>query len=148
MWALFFKQLHIHPNVVTIVSIILGALSGYMFYYDDLSHTLWGIFLLIWANWYDCADGQLARMTGKKSLLGRILDGFAGDVWFFSIYFFISLRLTPSWGIWIWLLSAFAGFICHSKQCALADYYRNVHMFFKKELINVSWTLQKNNIVK
>ena len=83
LWALFFKQLHIHPNVVTIVSIILGALSGYMFYYDDLSHTLWGIFLLIWANWYDCADGQLARMTGKKSLLGRILDGFAGDVWFF-----------------------------------------------------------------
>ena len=69
LWALFFKQLHIHPNVVTIVSIILGALSGYMFYYDDLSHTLWGIFLLIWANWYDCADGQLARMTGKKSLL-------------------------------------------------------------------------------
>lgn len=50
LWALFFKQLHIHPNVVTIVSIILGALSGYMFYYDDLSHTLWGIFLLIWAN--------------------------------------------------------------------------------------------------
>lgn len=50
----------------------------------------------------------------------------------FSIYFFISLRLTPSWGIWIWLLSAFAGFICHSKQCALADYYRNVHMFFQK----------------
>ena len=43
LWALFFKQLHIHPNVVTIVSIILGALSGYMFYYDDLSHTLWGI---------------------------------------------------------------------------------------------------------
>ena len=37
-----------------------------------------------------------------------------------------------SWGIWIWLLSAFAGFICHSKQCALADYYRNVHMFFQK----------------
>ena len=97
LWALFFKQLHIHPNVVTIVSIILGALSGYMFYYDDLSHTLWGIFLLIWANWYDCADGQLARMTGKKSLLGRILDGFAGDVWFFSIYFFISLRLTQHW---------------------------------------------------
>ena len=88
--------------------------------------------MLIWANWYDCADGQLARMTGKKSLLGRILDGFAGDVWFFSIYFFISLRLTPSWGIWIWLLSAFAGFICHSKQCALADYYRIVHMFFQK----------------
>lgn len=132
IWALFFKKLHVHPNAVTIISIVLGALAGYMFYFDDLYHTLWGIFLLIWANWYDCADGQLARMTGQKSLLGRILDGFAGDVWFFSIYFFICLRLNEEWGLWIWLLAAFAGLICHSKQCALADYYRNVHIFFQK----------------
>lgn len=132
IWALFFKKLHVHPNVVTLISIVLGALAGYMFYFDDLAHTLWGILLLIWANWYDCADGQLARMTGQKSLLGRILDGFAGDVWFFSIYFFICLRLTDTWGIWIWLLAGFAGIICHSKQCALADYYRNVHMYFQK----------------
>lgn len=132
VWALLFRKLHVHPNVVTLVSIVLGALSGYMFYFDDLVHTLWGIFFLIWANWYDCADGQLARMTGQKSLLGRILDGFAGDVWFFSIYLFICLRLTEEWRIWIWLLAGFAGLICHSKQCALADYYRNVHIYFQK----------------
>lgn len=132
VWALLFEKLNVHPNVVTFVSIVLGALAGYMFYFEDLTHTFWGIFLLIWANWYDCADGQLARMTGKKSLLGRILDGFAGDIWFFSIYFFICLRLTDTWGVWIWLLAAFAGVICHSKQCALADYYRNVHMYFQK----------------
>lgn len=136
LWALFFKKLGVHPNVVTIISIILGMLAGYMFYFDDLRHALLGIFLLIWANWYDCADGQLARMTGKKSLLGRVLDGFAGDLWFFSIYFFICLRLTDTWGIYIWLLAAFSGFICHSKQCALADYYRNIHMFFQKGNIN------------
>ena len=135
IWALFFKKLHVHPNAVTIISIVLGALAGYMFYFDDLYHTLWGIFLLIWANWYDCADGQLARMTGQKSLLGRILDGFAGDVWFFSIYFFICLRLNEEWGLWIWLLAAFAGLICHSKQCALADYYRNVHIFFQNWIL-------------
>ena len=95
--------------------------------------------LLIWANWYDCADGQLARMTGQKTLIGRILDGFAGDVWFFSIYFFLCLRLTfqpapwgTEWGIWIWLLSAYSGFHCHARQCALADYYRNIHLYFEK----------------
>ena len=132
LWALFFRKLHVHPNVVTLISIVLGALAGYMFYYDDIYHAIMGVIMLIWANWYDCADGQLARMTGQKSLLGRILDGFAGDVWFFFIYFFISLRLTPQWGSWIWLLAAFAGIICHSKQCALSDYYRNVHMYFQK----------------
>lgn len=132
LWANFFKALNVHPNVVTILSILLGAAAGVMFYYPDLGHTLIGIALLMWANFYDSADGQLARMTGKKTLWGRILDGFAGDVWFFSIYFFIALRLTPTWGIWIWGLAAVSGLVCHVKQCQLADYYRNIHLYFIK----------------
>ena len=86
LWALFFKHLHIHPNVVTILSMVIGALAGYMFYFTDLVHNIIGVLLLVWANLYDSADGQLARMTGQKTLWGRILDGFAGDVWFFAIY--------------------------------------------------------------
>ncbi len=140
IWALFFKKLHIHPIAVTLLSIVIGALAGYFFWWDNVRMNLIGMFLLIWANWYDCADGQLARMTGKKTLIGRILDGFAGDVWFFSIYLFIVLRLTfepipfigQPWGIWIWLIAAFSGFHCHAKQCALADYYRNIHLYFLK----------------
>lgn len=132
MWANFFNRFDVHPNVVTLLSIVLGAAAGVMFYYPDIWHTLAGIVLLMWANFYDSADGQLARMTGKKTLWGRILDGFAGDVWFFSIYFFVCLRLTPQWGVWIWVLAAFSGLVCHVKQCQLADYYRNVHLYFIK----------------
>ena len=58
---------------------ILGVAAGVMFYYPDMTHTLIGIFLLMWANHYDSCDGQLARMTGKKTRWGRMLDGFAGD---------------------------------------------------------------------
>lgn len=132
LWANFFNRFNIHPNVVTLLSIILGVAAGIMFYYPDLLHTIIGILLLMWANFYDSADGQLARMTGKKTLWGRILDGFAGDAWFFSIYVAICLRLTPQWGIWIWLLASFSGFICHTRQCQLADYYRNIHLYFLK----------------
>lgn len=140
LWARFFNHFNIHPNVVTILSIILGAAAGVMFYFTDLTHTIIGILLLVWANLYDSADGQLARMTGKKTRWGRILDGFAGDVWFFTIYAAICLRLqatdipftTIKWGVWIWLLAALSGFIFHGKQCALADYYRNIHLFFIK----------------
>jgi len=131
-WALLFQRWGVHPNVVTIASIFIGVAAGVMFYFDDLKLNIIGMLLLIWANSYDSADGQLARMTGKKTQWGRILDGFAGDLWFFSIYFFICLRLTPQWGVWIWLLAAVAGFICHAKQSALADYYRNIHLFFLK----------------
>lgn len=140
LWARFFNYFDIHPNVVTILSIILGAAAGVMFYYPDLTHTLMGIFLLVWANLYDSADGQLARMTGKKTRWGRILDGFAGDVWFFTIYAAICLRLQDQpipgtdepWGVWIWLMAAVSGLICHGKQCQLADYYRNIHLYFIK----------------
>lgn len=139
LWALFFRALHVHPVAVTLISIVIGAASGFFFYFEDLRYTLVGMFLLVWANWYDCADGQLARMTGKRTLIGRILDGFAGDVWFFSIYLFITLRLTPQcipftqiqWGILIWLICAWAGFRCHGRQCAIGDYYRNVHMWMQ-----------------
>lgn len=140
LWAKAFDHFNIHPNVVTILSIILGAAAGIMFYYPDMTHTIIGILLLIWANLYDSADGQLARMTGKKTRWGRILDGFAGDVWFFTIYAAICLRLqgnyipgtTVKWGFWIWLLAAISGLIFHGKQCQLADYYRNIHLFFIK----------------
>ncbi|MGL4852338.1 MAG: CDP-alcohol phosphatidyltransferase family protein [Phocaeicola sp.] len=132
LWALLFQRLNIHPNVITIVSIVIGAAAGVMFYFPDLYHNMIGMGLLIWANHYDSADGQLARMTGKKTLWGRILDGFAGDVWFFCIYAAICLRLMPTWGFWIWALAALAGLVFHSKQCALSDYYRNIHLFFLK----------------
>ena len=74
-WALFFKKMKVHPNVVTILSIFLGVGAGIMFYYPDMTHTLIGIFLLMWANHYDSADGQLARLTGQKTQWGRMLDG-------------------------------------------------------------------------
>lgn len=133
LWALFFRALHIHPIAVTLISIVIGAASGYFFYFDDLRLNAIGMLLLVWANWYDCADGQLARMTDQRTLVGRLLDGFAGDVWFFCIYLSFALRLTSSWGdIWVWFLLAYSGFVCHARQCALADYYRNIHIWFQQ----------------
>ena len=45
-----------------------------------------GILLMMWANFYDSADGQLARMTGKNTQLGRILDGAASIIIFVPVY--------------------------------------------------------------
>lgn len=130
LWALFFKRLGVHPITVTLLSIVIGCASGFFFYSSSLGMNIIGMLLLVWANWYDCADGQLARMTNQKTLIGRILDGFAGDMWFFFIYVGIALRLTPDYGLSIWLLVCWAGFYCHARQCSLADYYRNTHLFF------------------
>ena len=112
-WALFFNKFNVHPNVVTILSIFLGVAAGICFYYTDFWHNLAGVLLLMWANFYDSCDGQLARMTGKKTLWGRMLDGFAGDIWFFTIYIAIVARLWNQnipftnihWGWWFFLFS-------------------------------------------
>ena len=74
------------PNMVTVISIFVGAGAGYFFHFDNIRMAIAGILLLVFANILDCVDGQLARLTGIKSAIGRILDGFAGDIWFASIY--------------------------------------------------------------
>ena len=139
-FALIWKRLGVHPNAITILSIFLGIAAAVMFYHTDVWHNLAGMVLLMTANFCDSTDGQLARLTNQKTLVGRVLDGFAGDVWFFSIYFAVCMRTMPQfmpgtdikWGVWIWVLAAVAGFICHSPQSSDADYYRQIHLLFLK----------------
>jgi len=139
LFARLFNAFGVHPNVVTVISIFLGVFAGFCWYHSSLGWTITGIIMLMLANFLDSADGQLARLTGKKTLWGRLLDGFAGDLWFFSIYLFLVLRLTPEpmpfgtgqpWGIWIWILGFMAGVLSHPRQAALADYYRNIYLLF------------------
>ncbi|MCH5230721.1 MAG: CDP-alcohol phosphatidyltransferase family protein [Muribaculaceae bacterium] len=130
-------KLGITPNAITIFSIFLGIGSGVCFYFKDLWINLAGVFLLVWADSLDSADGQLARITGQYSRLGRILDGISSETWFISIYFFICLRetLTPGffhtywWSIWVF--AAITGFF-HAWQASMADYYRQFHLFMLK----------------
>lgn len=140
VFALLWNRLGIHPNVITIVSIFLGAAAGFMFHYTDLPHNVAGVVLLVLANFCDSTDGQMARLSGKKTLLGRVLDGFSGDVWFVCIYVGVAVRLWSqpmpgtgcAWGVWGFVLAAVAGILCHSPQSSLADYYRQIHLYFLK----------------
>lgn len=136
-WACLFRRLGVTPNAVTIASIFIGVGAGICFYPTNLWINIIGILLLIWANSYDSADGQLARLTGQYSPLGRILDGMAGDMWFITIYTAICLRTVHTVGffeqhLWaIWVLGATAG-ASHVVQAAVADRYRQFHLFFLK----------------
>jgi hypothetical protein len=103
------------------------------------------------ADILDCTDGQLARMTGKKSRIGRILDGVAGFTWFFPIYvalvwrFYLHHDLEFQWlGIddtpqnaliataVVLVLGIISGIAGIAGQQRLADYYIQVHLFFLK----------------
>lgn len=136
-WAYLFRKIGITPNAVTVASIFLGVGAGVCFYFDNIWISVLGIFLLVWANTFDSCDGQLARLTGSYSPLGRILDGLSGDLWFLAIYIAVCLHenhFSAFFGehAWlIWAIAAAAG-ICHGKQAAMADYYRQFHLFHVK----------------
>lgn len=139
-FARIWYKLGVTPNTITILSIFLGVAAGVMFAFSDLTHNIIGVILLAFANFCDSTDGQLARLTNQKSMKGRCLDGFAGDVWFVAIYLAIIIRLfnvpMPGtelrWGIWIFVLCAVSGILCHSPQSSLADYYRQIHLLLLK----------------
>ena len=159
-WACLAKKLGVTPNAITIASIFLGIGAGIAFYFNDMWINVAGMLLLVWANSFDSADGQLARMTRQYSRIGRILDGLSGDLWFATIYVAICLRenysseffMAHPWLIWV--IAVVTG-ICHAKQAAMADYYRQFHLYFlkgeegselenadnlKKKLAELSWS--------
>jgi phosphatidylglycerophosphate synthase len=154
-----FDAFDIHPNTVTILSMIIGAASCVLFahgclYYEGITGllcNLGAIVMLMVADILDCTDGQLARMTGKKSRLGRILDGLAGFVWFIPIYhaiiyrFYLHHEIEFSWlgiedtptnaiiaTIVVYCFTLYSGFVGMGGQQRLADYYIQVHLFFLK----------------
>lgn len=159
LWAKLFARLGVHPNAVTIMSMVIGAASALFFFHGSFHYegstgvvyNLIGIVLLLWAAVFDCTDGQLARMTGKKSRLGRILDGAAGYAWYIPIYaaliyrFYLHHDIEFGWlGIEntetnsliatavVFVLAFISGVVCLADQQRMADYYIQIHLFFLK----------------
>jgi hypothetical protein len=151
--ARILRNTGITPNMITVLSIFVGAGTGVMFYFNSLIFNLTGILLLVFANILDCVDGQLARMTDVKSEIGRILDGIAGDIWFLSIYVCLALRLTDMYHTAWFFLPALISGLSHLLQANITDYYKTVHLFFVssekgKEFQNLEQVRHKQKTVK
>lgn len=136
-WSVIAYRLGITPNAITIASIFIGVGAGVCFFFNNFWWNLLAVFLLMLANSFDSADGQLARMTHQYSRIGRILDGLSGDIWFTAIYAAICLRedMTSAFfsqHLWvIWVVAAVTA-VFHGIQAAMADYYRQFHLYFVK----------------
>ena len=74
-WLLSFTKAS--PNQVTALSIALGLGAGLAAALGGPPAFLACAILFQLSNCLDCADGQLARLTGRHSELGRVIDGLA-----------------------------------------------------------------------
>jgi len=120
----------VSPDAVTLASLVLGVLAGHLFWYRNAWVNAAGVLLFIVSDVLDSADGQLARLRGTSTRMGRILDGLADTGRFLSLYGHLGARLyAGGWG-WQGPLLAFAALLSHSYQAAAADFIRQAYLYF------------------
>jgi phosphatidylglycerophosphate synthase len=99
--------LPITPTQVTLLSGVIGALSGYVLAQYSPEEPLWalgGAALLLFSVVLDCADGQLARARNEASVVGRAIDGMIDVVAPFSMFLGMAHVLHDQMGFsWTWL---------------------------------------------
>jgi hypothetical protein len=126
------KSWPITPNQVTLASGVVSLLAGVVM---GLGAPLgkWlsvvGGFLLLFSIVLDCADGQLARLRGTSSPVGRILDGLMDAVAPLSVMHGLAFLLA-SFGYsywWVWPIGWAAGgsLLWHAQ---IYDVQKNVYL--------------------
>jgi hypothetical protein len=128
--ARFFAKLGMSPVQVTLLGGVFGIFAGHLYFYQNLSVNITGMVLHVCANLLDNADGQLARLTGRQSREGRIIDSVVDHLIFTSIYVHLVLRCFFEGASPIILLIALAAAFSHGLQAGAADYYRNAYLYF------------------
>ena len=119
----------VSADQVTLWSLVIGLVAGHLFAYQDRWTNLIGFALFIVSDIFDSADGQLARLRGTSTRLGRALDGTSDTLRFVNLYFHLVYRLIHA-GYWwpgAFLLVAAAG-LAHTYQSAAVDFVRNAFL--------------------
>jgi phosphatidylglycerophosphate synthase len=63
--------LRVSPNAITVASSVVGVLAAYAF---ATAHFVLGAWLTIVWGIMDCCDGEVARLTGRQSKFGELLE--------------------------------------------------------------------------
>ena len=88
--AHLFLKFNISADIVTIISFIFIFIGCYYFIIGDffIGSLSWWIFVVL-----DSLDGDLARITPKKTKYGNTLDSFGADIFYFIFPFVTSFYL-------------------------------------------------------
>ena len=130
--AKVFYKLKRSPNFITLWSMLFGVSSGYFFYKGDYNSLIIAAILLEMMILFDCADGQLARMTGNSSKFGKTLDGLADMLTHFSIFYGIAIGMCLSSGRIYPLFLAVLSQLTFYLHIMLYDHFKNVFIHVTK----------------
>lgn len=117
--------LRLAPTQLTVIGAVVGVAGGVMLYDERLG--LLAFAILILHGIVDSADGQLARITGRTTELGKVLDGGAGYVTHAAIYLAIGAGMLHRGGsslVVFWM--ALAG-IATAAHAQMYEYHRTAY---------------------
>lgn len=120
------RFLGLSPMGLTIVGALVGTAGGALLYVERLG--LLAFAVLILHGIIDSADGQLARMTGQVTDLGRALDAAGGYVTHVAIFLAIGANLLHrgwSASIVLWMLLAGVATAIHAQMYV---YHRDAYI--------------------
>jgi phosphatidylglycerophosphate synthase len=117
--------LRMTPTQVTVFGALVGVAGGTLLYDERLGLAAFG--LLIVHGIIDSADGQLARMTGRITELGKVLDGGAGYVTHAAIYLAIAAGVLHRGGSGVILLWMVLAGLATVAQAQMYDYHRTAY---------------------
>jgi CDP-alcohol phosphatidyltransferase len=111
------------PTQVTILSTVVGVAGGLLL--CNQRFALLGFALLIVYSILDSADGQLARLTGRVTELGRVLDGVGGYITHAAIYIGIIAGLLQNGETGKTLVWAALAAISNAAQAQMYEFHRH-----------------------
>jgi phosphatidylglycerophosphate synthase len=125
----------VSPNLVTMGSILLGLAAMTAMLSEFIGHMPVAGLCIFLSAVLDCADGQLARMRGTSSSLGRMLDGVADCVVSLAVVGSGSIVVLRARSATWWELSLTAAAIVFtavtgSFHTASYDHYKNIYLRF------------------
>ncbi len=83
----------IHPNALTVLSLVVGLAAAALFASGDAVYANWGAVAFMTAAFMDHTDGELARMTGKTSRFGHYFDLVCAAITYTALFTGIGLGL-------------------------------------------------------
>lgn len=133
-----FAKAGIHPNTVSLSGAAAGIAAAVAYYHHQAEGmVILGFALMILWHILDGADGQLARLTGKVTPSGFVIDGICDYATFGALYVSIGLQLMPEWGAGAWLLVALAG-VCHAVQSAAFERQRASYIYWTSKVVGMT----------
>src|SRR5436190_10672519 len=119
----------IAPNAVSVMSLasLCAATWAFVGVAWPFNAPIGLAFMLLW-HVVDGADGDLARMTGRASPTGELVDGFCDYVGNIIMYFAFAFRLDDTLGAWAWALAVAAG-LSHIIQTNHAETQRRLYLW-------------------